>query len=725
MESQRKIFVPIAVSLTAAAAIMVLAVLGAAATMNAQTEARQTALLNNGLAGKVQEINHQVVTQVVWDDAVQHLDNQFDPDWAKSNIGAFLFTTDGFDGAVVLDSADRPIYAMRGGVDIDTITLPKSDPAVAPLVDWVRRAEARRPAGSAPNWPKLMKTPIQASAFAKADGRLELVTATLVQPDFGHFLPHGDHAPIVVTVRDLDDAFVSSLGERFMLKDLHIAGPAEVGGVPLSGPEGETLGRLVWTPDRPGGDLLRRGLPLIGVLLVVLGLVARMLFGQAKAAAQNLVDSEARATHLASHDGLTGLPNRRRFVEQLNLALMQARRSKRQTAVLVIDIDRFKAGADRIGRQIGEDWIAQAAAQLGAVCRAGETLARLGPEDFAIIQAEGSAAGAAALAERILTAFKTPLRLPSGPLVVSCSIGVAVAMDASADVDELLRQAQLSILRARELGGDQVCFFEPEMDAALRLRKTLETDLRQALIDDALEIHYQPQVDETGAIIGLEALARWNHPTRGLIPPGVFVQVAEESGLIGLLGLFTLKRAFQDSRRWRGMRVAINMTAQQIKLTGLADDVRALMAKFEVSPDKVELEIHEATLLEPDDQIDAALRALKAQGLSIALDNFGAGASDLTQLTRYPIDKLKIDRAFVGRLGVDPSADGVIAALCALARALNLEVMAEGVETAEQRRRLLEVGCAKAQGFLFSRALAPDAMESFIAAAIPGPVMAG
>jgi EAL domain-containing protein (putative c-di-GMP-specific phosphodiesterase class I) len=298
-------------------------------------------------------------------------------------------------------------------------------------------------------------------------------------------------------------------------------------------------------------------------------------------------------------------------------------------------------------------------------------------------------------------------------------------MDASADVDELLRQAQLSILRARELGGDQVCFFEPEMDAALRLRKTLETDLRQALIDDALEIHYQPQVDETGAIIGLEALARWNHPTRGLIPPGVFVQVAEESGLIGLLGLFTLKRAFQDSRRWRGMRVAINMTAQQIKLTGLADDVRALMAKFEVSPDKVELEIHEATLLEPDDQIDAALRALKAQGLSIALDNFGAGASDLTQLTRYPIDKLKIDRAFVGRLGVDPSADGVIAALCALARALNLEVMAEGVETAEQRRRLLEVGCAKAQGFLFSRALAPDAMESFIAAAIPGAVMAG
>jgi len=714
MQSQRKIFVPIAVFLAAAAAIMIIAVVGAALTMNAETLTRQTVLLNNGLAGRVQEINHQVVTQVVWDDAVQHLDNQFDPEWAKSNIGAFLFTTDGFDGATVLDGANQPIYAMRGGLDVDAAIFGKPGAAAWPLVDWVRRAEARRPAIAAQDWQRLMKTPVQASAFARADGRLQLVTATLVQPDFGHFTPKSPHAPIVISIRNLDDNFVSSLGARFMLKDLRIAGPGEAGGVPLSGPAGEMLGRLVWTPDRPGDDVLREGLPLIGVFLLLLGLVARTLIRQAARAAKALVESEANASHLALHDCSTDLPNQRLFDDRLAQAVTQARRARRQMSVMLIEIDRIQDGVDRLGQQTGDEWAKLLGQRLREVCRASETLARLSAEQFAVIQPDGSAASASALAERIMVASKTAMRLSSGRIQLSCSIGAAVAMDAEVEPAELLRQAGVALLRARELGGDQCCFFETEMDAAQKLRRVLESDLRQALIEDALEIHYQPQVDANGVIIGLEALARWNHPERGLISPAIFVQIAEESGLIGPLGLFTLKRAFQDSRRWRDLRVAINMTGCQINLPGLVDDVRALLSRLDVPAERFELEINEAVLLENNDNTQSVLKQLKTLGLTVALDNFGSGPSRLSQLRRYPIDKLKIDRTFVSTLGIDPEADAVVEALVKLARAFDFDVMAEGVETLDQRNRLLAAGCAKAQGFLFSRALAADAMQAFI-----------
>jgi diguanylate cyclase (GGDEF)-like protein len=716
MSSQRTIIASVTVFLTATAAIMILAVVGAAMTMNAQTLTRQTALLNNGLAGRVQEINHQAVAQLVWDDAVVHLDNQFDPEWAKANVGAYLATTDGFDGATVLDSGDHPIYAMRAGLDVDAATFGKPSAAAGRLIAWVRRAEARRQATSVQDWPRLMKTPIQASAFTKVDGRLQLVTATLVQPDFGHATLKAPHAPIVVTVRDLDDAFVGALGERFLLKDLHIAAPGEAGGVPLSGPEGEALARLTWTPDRPGDDVLRYGLPVVAVFLVAMAGVAWALMRRAGQAARSLIASEAKASHLALHDCATELPNQRLFDDRLAQALTQARRARRPMSVLLIGIDRFQDGVDRLSQQAGDEWAIQIAARLGAARRESETLARLGAEQFAVIQADGSAAAASALAERILAALKAPMRLTSARLQLSGSIGAAVAMDDAITSAELMRQAGLAQLRARELGGDQICFFEPEMDAAQRLRRELESDLRQALIEDALEVHYQPQVDGAGVIIGLEALARWTHPKRGVISPSIFVQIAEESGLIGPLGLFTLKRAFEDSVRWRDLRVAVNMTARQVGLPGLVDDVRALLTKFDVAGSRFELEINEAVLLENNEHIDAVLKRLKALGLTVALDNFGSGPTRLSQLRRYPIDKLKLDRSFVATLGINPEADGVVAALVKLARAFDFDVMAEGVETHDQRRRLTEAGCPKAQGFLFSRALTADAMQAFIQA---------
>ena len=712
MKSRRKIFTPIALSLGAAAAVMVVTVLGAAAGMNAQSLTRQTALLNNGLAGRVQEINHQVVTQVVWDEAIEHLDNQFDPQWAKSNIGTFFSATDGFDGATVLDPADRPIYAMRDGLDVDPGALGKPSAAAIPLIAWVRRAESNRRAPGPGDWTRLMKAPIQASAFAKVDGHLQLITATLVQPDFGHVVPTGPHAPIVVTIKLLDAPFVASLGDRFLLKDLHIATSGEAGGVALTGPGGETLGRMTWTPDRPGETILRNGAPLVALFLGLIALTAFALMRQARLAAEELIASEARANQLAMQDCLTGLPNRRLFTDQLAQALQQARRANRQMAILQVEFRRPAASGVGV-----DEWVEQVAARLRETCRGSDTLARLGGETFAVIQPDGTASSGAALSERIKAAFKAPVRVSAGPQSTALAIGVAVAPEGEMAAADLIRQGEVALTRARELGDNHYCFFEPEMDAALRLRRELESDLRQALIDDALEVHYQPQFDSTGAVVGLEALARWNHPLRGMISPAIFVQIAEESRLIGPLGLFTLKRALEDSVRWKHLKVAINMSSCQINLPGLADDLRALLAKFELPGGNFELEINEAVLLENNEHIHAVVRRIKAQGLTVALDNFGAGHSSLGQLRRYPIDKIKIDRSFVAELGVDPEADAVISAMIKLAEAFELKITAEGVETEAQWQRLRALGCPAAQGFLFSRPLPPEQMEVFLKAA--------
>ncbi len=369
------------------------------------------------------------------------------------------------------------------------------------------------------------------------------------------------------------------------------------------------------------------------------------------------------------------------------------------------------------GRAFGDERIEQIAQRLSETCRSADTLARLGGDTFAVIQPDGSATSANALAERILAAFKAPIRLTAGPTIIPCFIGAAVAAEPETDGESLIRQAEVALGRAHELGASHSCFFEPEMDAALRLRRELESDLRQALIEGALSVHYQPQFDETGSVIGLEALARWDHPLRGLISPAIFVQIAEESRLIGALGLFTLRRALEDGVRWPQLKVAVNLSAGQIALPGLADDVRALLAKFERPASRFELEINESLLLEANEHAQSVVRGLKALGLSVALDNFGAGQTSLSRLSRYPIDKIKIDRSFINRLGVDPEAGAVVGAVVKLAKAFGLEVMAEGVETDEQRRRLVELGCGRAQGFLFSKPLPPEQVETFLKAA--------
>ena len=672
---------------------------------------REQAVVANGLLGRVDEMAAMVVPQTAWDEAVHNLDNRFDVEWARKNIGQFLSQTDGFDESFVLDARDRPVFAFAGATQVAFDRYEPFAAGARSLVLAVRAAEARRGPPQVPTSSAgALAPPIQASALASVRGQVHILTATLVQPDFGEYRPRGPQAPVVVTGKVIDAAVLQGFAKRYMLTDLTLASPdarlpADRARAALRDGRGGPIAMLTWTPQNPGKALLHNLVLPILMVVAALGVVALFLYRRSRRMAQGLIASEARASHLAYYDALTGLPNRVLFFDRLGQALDQTRRGGARIAVHALDLDRFKEVNDTFGHLVGDELIQEAARRMSALCRAGDTFARLSGDEFALVQDNATAASAAALASRLVEAMNAPFDLAAGRLFVGCSVGVSLLDEGAPDPAESLRQADLALYRAKSAGGMQYCLFEIEMDAAVKMRRALEADLRAALADGKLEMAYQPQVDRRGVMTGVEALVRWSHPERGMVAPSFFVPIAEECGLIVELGLFTLRRTFEDSRRWPGLKIAVNVSANQIRMKDFVATVRALVDEFAVDPRRFELEITEGVLLGDDPTIHETLKQLRHMGFSLALDDFGTGYSSLSYLQRFPVTKIKIDRTFIANLGVDTESDAVVGAIVKLARALNLGVIAEGVETREQRDRLAAAGCGEVQGFLYSRAV--------------------
>ncbi len=435
---------------------------------------------------------------------------------------------------------------------------------------------------------------------------------------------------------------------------------------------------------------------------------------QLQRAQTEIAASEARAKHLAYHDALTGLPNRALLWDRLAHALEVTRRGGQGFAVHCIDLDQFKGVNDTFGHQIGDELIRTASAKLAKLCRKADTLARLGGDEFAVVQLNSTPASAAAFADRIVAIMAEPIDLSVGQVHVGCSVGVTMIEDAATDPLETLRQADLALYRAKGNGRGQYAFFESEMDAAVRTRRELQTDLKIALAKGELELAYQPQVNGEGAIVGVEALLRWTHKQRGVVPPGLFVPIAEESGLIVELGFFVLRRAFEQGARWPHIKIAVNVSAHQIRMKDFVTRLAVLIRETGAIPANFELEITEGVLLGDDPCTHATLQALRDVGFSLALDDFGTGYSSLSYLQRYPVDKIKIDRSFVANLGADAEAEAVISAIVKLAGALNLRVIAEGVETMEQRTVLSGAGCSEVQGYLYGRPMTAEAIDKLV-----------
>jgi diguanylate cyclase (GGDEF)-like protein/PAS domain S-box-containing protein len=431
-------------------------------------------------------------------------------------------------------------------------------------------------------------------------------------------------------------------------------------------------------------------------------------------------EAEERIRHMAHHDALTGLPNRRMFVDRLHQVLARSKRDGTTVAVLCLDLDRFKHVNDLGGHAAGDELLRQVARRLNDSIRTEDTAARLGGDEFAVIQVGvAHPDGPGIMAERLVKAISKPFDLGAQQTMIGTSVGIALYPGDGEEGEDLVRAADTALYRAKEAGRGTFRFFEAEMDVRLQDRRKLERDLRQALAGDQLKVHYQPLADCGGGnIVGFEALVRWNHPERGAISPVQFIPLAEECGLIMPLGAWVMRRACTDAATWPGDKlVAVNLSPAQFRHADLAREILAVLKETGLPAARLELEVTESLLIDDPDRVLATLMTLKEAGVRISLDDFGTGYSSLSYLQRFPFDKIKIDRSFVSQMDKNADSMSIIRAVIALGKSLRIKITAEGVETEAQLGLLQQENCDLVQGYLLGKPMAKEDLGGLLAAA--------
>lgn len=434
--------------------------------------------------------------------------------------------------------------------------------------------------------------------------------------------------------------------------------------------------------------------------------------------------SQATIVHLAHHDALTGLGNRLLFDKQLNDAIVHRQRSGGDLAIMLIDLDGFKKINSTLGHGTGDAVLKNVASRLRNALQEGDKVGRLGGDEFAVIQfGAKQPTEAAALATRLIELIRNPFSIDNQSMVIGASIGIAVANGDYQNSAQLLRAADLAMYRAKADGSGRFRVFEPEFDRQVQERRDLEVALRAAVDQDALEIHYQPFVNlGIGKITGFEALSRWKDPQRGFVPPSTFIALAEEIGLIGIIGDRVLKRACAEATTWpEHIRVAVNLSPLQFKSGSLVSSVKDALDASGLPPSRLELEITESIFLQDNESNCALLSQLGALGVNISMDDFGTGYSSLSYLLSFPFDNIKIDQSFIRDLSTNQNSAAIVRAICELARSFGVSTTAEGVETDDQLTRIRAEGCTEVQGYIFSKPLIAGEIPALLARLLPMP----
>ena len=434
--------------------------------------------------------------------------------------------------------------------------------------------------------------------------------------------------------------------------------------------------------------------------------------------------AEAEIAHLAFYDGLTNLPNRRLLLDRLNQAESAAERSGERGALLFLDLDEFKTLNDTLGHEVGDQLLQQVARRLAGAVRSTDTVARLGGDEFVVMlrdlssDNEEAAATTRRIGEKILHQLNQPYQLGAYAHQQSCSIGVTLFGHKPQPAAELLRQADIAMYQVKAQRGDGLCFFDPAMQEAISARAKLEADMREALTLGQFVLHYQPQCTLAGRLVGVEALIRWQHPERGLVMPGQFIGVAEDSEFIVPLGEWVLRTACEQLALWEGdpllrhLHLAVNVSARQFHQADFVPQLIQVIQQTGIRPHLLELELTESLVLDNVEESVAKMHLLRTKGVRFSVDDFGTGYSSLAYLTQLPLQQLKIDQSFVRNLGVRHTDSVIVQTIIGMARNLELEVIAEGVETEAQRDFLASFGCHLYQGYLLGRPMPADQLRA-------------
>jgi len=701
-------------------------------TMDRDAIARQQALIDNSFTTRLNRAVGELRSVAWWDDTVKYTAPEtFDEEWLEREIGTYMYDSYHHDRLIIVDEHDKPVYVYGEGTGLGTAGLARDMKAIAPVLRLAR--------GGPDVSPRIESTAAKGElyeigategrkysrgfgAIIQIDGKPALAQALLITPSFDT-AKVSPVRRVVLTIIDVTPAVLTEMGRGSLMPDLSFQTSNEkrLGEFDLRADDGRLLARLNWTPKQPGTEMVQRVLPgilaVIGVSVAFLLMLMMRLFASTK----QLALREADARFLADHDALTGLPNRRLFADRLGHCLHARGGDPAIVAVVLLDLERFRRVNDTLGRQAGDELLRAVGARLQ---RQNESAAHLGADLFGLVlRGSRSASEVNRELERVMEAvFAAPLRVNEQELRPSCRAGIALHPADGDDADALLRNAEAA-LRGGKRSGERVVFYAPDMNALVAEALAIENKLRQAVERREFVLHYQPKVRlEGGAIVGAEALIRWRDPQQGLVPPGRFIPVLEETGMIVEVGRWAMQQAFADLESWirEGLhppRIAVNVSSIQLQNRNFVDTVIGEIERGGDRPELLELEITESLVMRNVEDTTRKLSILRGLGVTVSVDDFGTGYSSLAYLSRLPVDKLKIDRSFVANVAVSPEATALVTTMISLAHGLKLEVVAEGVETAEQARMLGLYRCDEAQGYLFGRPMSAEEFAGRLRAA--------
>ncbi len=698
---------PIGVIVAVAIVCVVVAVLTSAQRADEVSFNRDQQLIRQAITDNGTRVLRQVDSIAGTPRAVVAVRLNYDPDWAERHLGTWLEGYFGHDVVAVFDGADHLTYVrFRDG----TTTPPAG--LTADLADSLNLLRGRLKVIPSRVLPvDAAQTPVRPgrhTAFIQRFlGRPAIVAAVAVGED-SDLAAGNAGAPIVVSIKYIGAAMLRDIGSDLQVANLHsldAAAPAGRDATDLSDLAGKPIVRVAWKPSTPGREVVLSVAPFVAVALGGFALLVALVMRYMRRAGDAIASGESQLRHLAMHDPVCGLPNRLFFGERLETVIADVRAGGPTAAIFYIDLDHFKDVNDTLGHHIGDALILNVTQRLSRILRGNDLVARLGGDEFAIITSCASDSySLQAIAGRIISAVCAPYSISGHNIIIGASIGIAVIDRRAGDAADILRYADMALYRAKNEGRNRACIYDAAMDADLSNRKLLEGDLLHAIQSDGLKAAYQPIVNASGdVVVGVEALARWNHPTLGEVPPSQFIPIAEHSGLIIELGEWMLRRACIDGRDWPGVTVAVNVSPLQFRRSDFVELIERILKETEFDASRLELELTESTLLGNFETAELSMLRLKAIGVRFALDDFGTGYSSLLYLRRFPFDKLKIDSSFVRSIEKAPDAAAIVHAVVSLGRGLGMKVTAEGVENAEQHLFLRAAGVHSMQGYRFGR----------------------
>jgi diguanylate cyclase (GGDEF)-like protein len=698
---------PVGVIVVIAIVCVALATLISAHRANEAIVESEQQLIRHAIADQAQRALRVVENVAASPHAAARLRDRYDPEWVDRRVQHELLESFNFDVVAIVSADEQLKYAHAQSAADAVATALRAELATA--LNLIRGRLSALPDNAIPviEGQNVAKPGRSTVLIERLHNELAIVTAVAVGAD-SDLARGNDGAPIVFAVKHLDNRLLTRISNRLELDGLRDLGTAEPAGdervVDLTDAKNEAVARLAFKPRLPGSGIVANVVPFIAVALLGIVLLVVLVMRTIRRTVSAIALGERQLRHLALHDPVSGLPNRIYFGERLEQSIREVRAGGLSAAVFYIDLDHFKDVNDTLGHHIGDELILNVTQRLSRVMRAEDLVARLGGDEFAIITTcESDSYSLQAIAGRIIAAVCAPYMISGHNIIIGASLGIAV-IDRRNEAADILRYADMALYRAKNEGRNRACIYDAAMDADLSNRKLLEGDLLQAIKNDDLRAAYQPIVNASGdTVVGVEALARWTHPTHGEIPPVRFIPIAEHSGLIVELGEWMLRRACLDGRDWPGLTIAVNVSPLQFRRSDFVEVVERILTETDFDANRLELELTESTLLGNLDTAELSMLRLKAIGVRFALDDFGTGYSSLLYLRRFPFDKLKIDSSFVRSIEKAPDAAAIVHAVVSLGRGLGMKVTAEGVETPEQHLFLRAAGVHSMQGYRFGR----------------------